>query len=208
MEWISWFDDRKHHNLFVKAQVYKSTIQQMRRVLRPGDSVIELGCGSGRTAMLMADMGYRTVAVDLSYQLLDRLSCVSGFYGDLTCVNADMSMLPFKTKSFALAYSCEVLEHFEREEVVSFLKEQKRIADFVVADVPNDRCKTQAFGDEIFYSDDEWKAMFEQAGLQVVNNFRRGLDNGNRIDNCSVFLAKDASSTIKIKEVVDVYDHY
>ena len=208
MQWEEYLSERVHHNLFIKAQVYKPTIQLMRRVLRPGEPVIELGSGSGRTAKLMADMGYPTTAVDLAYPLLKPLNAGSDLFGDLKTVNADMANLPFPDKSFKLAYSFQVLEHFDADTIVAFLREQKRIADFVVVDVPNDKCEHQSFGDENFYSDEQWTDMFTQAGLDVQISFQRGLDRGQRVDNCSVFLANDMDSPVELQEITDVYDHY
>lgn len=208
MQWEEYLDERVHHNLFVKAQVYKATIQLMRRVLRIGDSVIELGSGSGRTANLMADMGYPTIALDLAFPLLQDINVGSEKFGKLKAVNASMANLPFKDSTFKLAYSFQVLEHFDEETIIAFLREQKRIANFVVADVPNDKCENKSFGDETFYSENQWLDMFKKAGLEVLISFQRGLDRGKRVDNCSVFLAKDKKSSIQLIENPDVYDHY
>lgn len=208
MSWDHFFDDFVHHNLFIKALVYKSTIQLMRRVLRPGDMVIELGSGSGRPSMLMADMGYRTVAFDKSLALLNKIKPATAFLGGLKTVNGDMGHLPFKDKSFRLAYSCEVLEHFDPETVTHFLAEQLRIADFVVADVPNEKYRKKTYGDENFYDNAQWTEMFEDAGLSIVKSFSRGMDNGTFVGNCTVFLAVDKKSPAILEEKVDVYDHY
>lgn len=38
--------------------------------LRPGDRVLDLGCGGGRHSILLAERGYRLVGLDLSVELL------------------------------------------------------------------------------------------------------------------------------------------
>jgi cyclopropane fatty-acyl-phospholipid synthase-like methyltransferase len=208
MSWDNFFDDYVHHNLFIKSLVYKSTIQLMRRVLRPGDTIIELGSGSGRPAMLMADMGFRTVALDKSLPLLKRFKPAAEFLGGLKAVNGDMMHLPFRDKSFRLAYSCEVLEHFDPDTVTAFLSEQRRVADFVVADVPNEKYRKKTYGDENFYNNGQWTEMFENAGLTVVKSFARGMDNGTFVGNCTVFLGVDTATGAVPEERIDVYDHY
>lgn len=201
-------DDRTHHNLYVNALVYMPTIKIIRRIAKPGDLILEAGCGSGRTAMLLADMGYRVVAVDKSSTLLNRVSKVTAFLPDVNLVRSDIGHIPFREKIFKVAYSCGVLEHFDRPEIVGYLREQKKVCDYVVIDVPNDRCVKQCFGDEQFYADEEWIAMFDDAGLAVKKSLHRGLDRGRYVGNCSIFLAADKKDKTHFQEKIDVYDYY
>ena len=208
MEWETFLDDRTHHNLYVSVLVYMPTIKIIRRIAKPGDLILEAGCGSGRTAMLLADMGYRVVAVDKSSTLLNRLSTVTVFLPILNLVSADIGHIPFREKIFKVAYSCGVLEHFDRPEIVEYLREQKKVCTYVLVDVPNDRCVKQCFGDERFHSDEEWSAMFDEAGLTVKKSLHRGLDRGKYVGNCSIFLAVDKEDAAEIQEEKDVYDCY
>ncbi|MFH1673069.1 MAG: class I SAM-dependent methyltransferase [Pseudomonadota bacterium] len=208
MEWETFLDDRAHHNLYVNALVYMPTIKMIRRIAKPGDLILEAGCGSGRTAMLLADMGYRVVAVDKSSTLLNRLSNVTAFLPDLNLVSADIGHIPFREKIFKVTYSCGVLEHFDWPEIVGYLREQKKVGTYVLIDVPNDRCVKQCFGDERFYTDEEWIAMLDEAGLAVKKSLHRGLDRGRYVGNCSIFLATDKKDITLLQEKIDVYDHY
>ena len=208
MEWETFLDDRTHHNVYVSALVYMPTIKIIRSIAKPGDLILEAGCGSGRTAILLTDMGYRVVAVDKSSILLNRLSAITAFLPDLKPVSADIGHIPFREKTFKIAYSCGVLEHFDQPEIVEYLREQKKVCTYVLVDVPNDRCKKQCFGDERFYTDEEWIAMFDEAGLTVKKSLHRGLDKGKYVGNCSVFLAADKEDVTEIQEEKDVYDYY
>lgn len=208
MEWETFLDDRTHHNLYVSALVYMPTIKIIRRIASPGDVILEAGCGSGRTAMLLADMGYHIVAVDRSFILLNRLSNITAFLSNLNLVNTDIGDMPFREKIFKVAYSCGVLEHFDQQEIIRFLIEQRKVSTYVIVDVPNDKCVKQCFGDERFYSDEEWNALFNEAGLTVRNVVHRGLDRGKYVGNCSVFLASDQNDKRSLQEKIDVYDYY
>jgi len=44
----------------------------LRRVREFGDSVLELGCGTGRVTMALAERGYRVTGLDLSKPMLER----------------------------------------------------------------------------------------------------------------------------------------
>lgn len=208
MSWETYLADRKHNNLYVSALVYMPTIKVVRRIACEGDRLLEAGCGSGRTAMLMADMGYRVTALDLSLNLLAHLSPAKSFFRDLQLINGDIGSLPFSDGTFTLAYSCGVLEHFDPPEIVTFLREQKRVARYVLVDVPNYKCTHQSFGDERLYSDEKWASMFRQAGAVIIKHFHRGLDTGKFVGNCSVFLARDKDDTSPLRKTIDVYDYY
>lgn len=208
MEWAEFLADRAHHNLYVSSLVYMPTIKLVRRVAKPGEALLEAGCGSGRTAILFSDMGYPVTALDLSKQLVRQLSKTKAFFDDLTPINGDIRHLPFGDKVFKLVYSCGVLEHFDPEDIVPILAEQRRTARYVVVDVPNDRCTQRAFGDERLFSDALWSRLFDRAGLRVLKIVHRGLDRGKAVANCSVFLTSDNRDRVSLEEKIDVYDFY
>jgi len=195
VSWADYLADRKHNNLYVDALVYMPTIKIIRKVAREGDHLLEAGCGSGRSAMLMCDMGYRVAALDLSLELLERIRPAKPFFTNLQLVNGDIAHIPFADKVFKITYSCGVLEHFDPPEIIIYLAEQRRVARYVLVDVPNYRCAQQSYGDERFYTDEKWQAMFKEAGLNITNTLHRGLDTGKFVGNCSVFLARDQNDT-------------
>jgi SAM-dependent methyltransferase len=207
-EWETFLSIRAHHNLYVNSLVYKTTIKAIRRIAEPGDLILEAGCGSGRTAMLLGDMGYRVFALDRSLGILSRLCTATSFINDLNLINADIRHIPFGEKVFKVAYSCEVLEHFDPPEIVKILNEQRKVSFFLIVDVPNDRCTKRSFGDERFYTDEEWYSMFKEAGLEIRKTLHRGMDNGRYIGNCSIFLAADKNDKMDLSENIDVYDYY
>ena len=70
--------------------------------LRPGDSVLDLGCGTGRHAPALVARGFRVVGCDLSSPLLSRFPRGSP---KSTPVRADFRALPFRAFSFPAAVS-------------------------------------------------------------------------------------------------------
>jgi ubiquinone/menaquinone biosynthesis C-methylase UbiE len=49
---------------------YERTIERVRGVLRPKDNVLELGCGTGSTALLLADEAASYLATDFSAEMI------------------------------------------------------------------------------------------------------------------------------------------
>ncbi len=208
MSWEEFLKDRTHFNLYVNGLVYMPTIKLIRRISRPGERLLETGCGSGRTAMLLADMGYQVTSLDISISLLQQQRCAMNFFKTLQLVNGNIYTLPFADKTFSLSYSCGVLEHFSPEKIILILAEQCRVAHHVLIDIPNIKCSKQSYGDENFYSDDHWVTMITQAGLVVEKILHRGMDRGQYVGNCSIFLTSDAANPKPLSEKTDVYDFY
>ncbi len=90
------------------------------RQLKKTDSVLEVGCGTGYGAKLLADFAKTVVAVDTSIELK-------------SCWNRYKSHhLTFQTQipndQFDAVVSFEVIEHVEEDRVDSFLSDLKRCA--------------------------------------------------------------------------------
>ncbi len=89
--------------------------------LRPGDRVLDLGCGSGRTLVWNADSGAALTGVDISAHFAaaarDRVDLVLG----------DLRRLPFVDGAFTKAWSLDVLEHLSPQALGDVLREARRV---------------------------------------------------------------------------------
>lgn len=76
---------------------------------------------------------------------------------------------------FDLAFSCGVLEHFDREVTVQLLQEQAFCAKKVLIQIPAIYTKyTGEITDERIYSINQLAKIVEDAGLKVVEKFGYG----------------------------------
>src|SRR5689334_14376163 len=71
----------------------------------PGNRALDVACGPGRSALVLADAGFRVTAVDTHAPFLDRLRAATGTR-PITSVRASMSALPCADGSFDLLW-CE-----------------------------------------------------------------------------------------------------
>ena len=96
--------------------------RQLRNFLQlaPGDQVIDLGCGSGRSLLWNAASGAAFVGVDVSPFFAEEAR-------DRDLALGDLRQLPFADGTFTKAYALDVLEHLSPEALDAMLTEAARI---------------------------------------------------------------------------------
>jgi SAM-dependent methyltransferase len=166
-DWHKFFSD---FNVFTNSIRLKSFIDCITRTTDREKTILELGSGSGATARILVDMGYTLVASDVDEEVVKRLRAASYFPETRLRVDqVDMLNIKYENKSYGTIIHQGLLEHFSDDMISKTLKEQARVADWVVFDVPNDRDNEQHYGDERFLSLNQWKKLIEGAGLTIVD---------------------------------------
>lgn len=88
---------------------------------RPGDTIVDLGCGSGRSLVWNQPSGAALVGIDVApyfaAEALDGSDLVLG----------DLRRLPFADAAFAKGYTLDVFEHLSREALAEVLAEMARV---------------------------------------------------------------------------------
>jgi SAM-dependent methyltransferase len=172
-----WSEFLSRVTLFDNAVRLRFLVWTLQRYVPRGARVLEVGCGSGTMAVLMADLGFRVTASDIDPELIDRFESKYSRWFDtdqLTVRKVDMFYLPWAEKHFDLVYHQGVLEHFTDDRIVAALREQARVARFVLFDVPNHRYQAQPFGDERLLRIGQWRRLIRAAGLEIIDE--RGRD--------------------------------
>jgi ubiquinone/menaquinone biosynthesis C-methylase UbiE len=92
-----------------------------------GLDVLDVGAGTGRHALRIAESGARVCAVDFSEEMLAMAREKRGADKVRWLVHDATRPLPFEAKSFDRVISALVLEHIPVDELVSFFRELGRV---------------------------------------------------------------------------------
>ena len=93
--------------------------------VRPGDKVLDLGCGNGRFFEILKDKGVDYIGVDFSERLIE---IAKKRYPQVKFQVADALNLPFPNNFFDKVYAIAVLHHIPSKEFRQrFLEEAKRV---------------------------------------------------------------------------------
>jgi SAM-dependent methyltransferase len=115
--------DARHETVSPPLLGSKIRHDMLRKFLRPGpgDRIIDLGCGSGRTLVWTAGTGAQTVGIDISpffsRDALERCDLILG----------DLRRSPLRDRAFTKAWSLDVLEHLSPEALRGMLGEAHRV---------------------------------------------------------------------------------
>jgi SAM-dependent methyltransferase len=128
---------------------------------RPGDRVVDLGCGSGRALLWNRDWGAAAIGVDIAPFFAQEAR------RDVDLLLGDLRRLPFADGTFSKAYSLDVLEHLSPEALRGMLAEAARVI---------------APGGELFVYTHVRRNASIAAGLRWINALARRLERAGLID--------------------------
>lgn len=105
----------------------RSMLPLLERCSRPGEEVIEVGCGTGLLATELALRGRRVTGVDVSTVALARAEARARAVPGVRFVHSQGTELPLPGDMAAFAFSVEVVEHMHEEDVGRHLREVHRV---------------------------------------------------------------------------------
>ena len=180
----------------IKKENYSSQTAEMLKLARKQNynSVCEIGCGSGQTAIALALLGLKVVALDYQKESLELVMKVVELFGgevvnniEVICCNAQ-NELPFHENQFDAIYHAGLLEHYSSEERVKMLSLWKKYCDEMISMVPNGASVAYRYGKEKMIKNGTWPygteniiytqiLEFIHAGLCVDEEYTIGLMN-------------------------------
>jgi SAM-dependent methyltransferase len=168
--------------------------------IRPGASILDVGCGSGRYLIPLERASFDVLGIDISGAALRSLTC------SLQLAQADLTSLPFACSSFDAVTCFGVLQHLSYDERKVAARELYRVLKpkgLAFVEVIGDMDMRYNCGDEVetgtfvrggipnhHFSSGELSALLEVAGFATVTAADRILErtyDGDKILRHSVF---------------------
>ena len=146
---------------------------RIRHRFPTGSRILEIGCGAGLHASLLASWGYRVTAGDLDPRIVERARSTAEAFGQtVEVVQLDALALPNDLVGFDLAFSLGLVEHFDRPVTVEMLRAQARAARTVMVVIPTRHTEhADGISDERIYSLRELEGIVLDAGMKVADAF-------------------------------------
>ncbi len=117
----------------------------LARQLSSHCTVLDVACGEGYGAAMVAETAYKVVGVDLSADVIQHAKNNYGHHTNLQFVTASCDCLPFSDASFDFAISFETIEHIEKQkEFISELTRVLRPDGVLILSSPNKRLYSDA----------------------------------------------------------------
>jgi 2-polyprenyl-3-methyl-5-hydroxy-6-metoxy-1,4-benzoquinol methylase len=98
----------------LRRHAHRMGYETIARLVKPGETVLDAGCGEGVLAWYLAERGALVTAMDISKPNLDNARAFlekKGVMGRVTLARGDAENLPFPDASFDWVVSSHVLEH-------------------------------------------------------------------------------------------------
>lgn len=135
--------------------------------------IIETGCGTGLMAGRMQKLGFDVTALDLSQSVLNyakEIATNSDVISPCKYEQGDILDLKYDDNAFDVCYSNGVLEHFTDKEIISTLKQQMRISEYVIFGIPSTYfdMNEKMLGNERSLTLKEWKKLIKKADGKIV----------------------------------------
>lgn len=204
------------------------TVDFAKFPIKPGDRVLDLGCGAGRHAFEAYRRGALVVAADLDVR---ELPPVHGMFAAMraegeatppaaaTALSADAASLPFPSEAFDAVIAAEILEHLPNDaaamaEIARVLRPGGTVAVTVPAWLPERLCWALSSeyhevpgGHVRIFTRAELTAKLTAAGLEPLSSHHaHGLHSAYWWLKCAVGVGDDAHPFVRAYHRLLVWD--
>lgn len=175
--WAEIYNEDKLDSVLehLRADDYSPWTTEMFKLTEAGESILEIGCGSGETSLALAKKGRIVSALDYSKSSIRIVEEVVKRYGSeinvqTYCLDA-LGELPFTDQQFDCVFHAGLLEHFSQSERIEMLKRWKRICKRMVSMIPNANSVPYRMWKETLERENRWPYGIEMPQQTLQEDF-------------------------------------
>ncbi len=176
IDWMQHYSKKYGHIILNEDMLHKAEknneafMRYVKKYVKGGGNILEVGCGLGRTAIVLSLNGYTVTAIDSERRILKVAQINTFNFGKdihLRLMDAFDIDTRFKKKRFDAVTHEGVLEHFSENQIKILLDKQLKVAPLVIFSVPvrskrNDTYfKNDQMGHRYLWSKSEWMKFLE-----------------------------------------------
>ncbi|MEO8432630.1 MAG: class I SAM-dependent methyltransferase [Acidobacteriota bacterium] len=139
-DWVEYFSGTGSDpaRWFLHWQYHTPLVDLLRQALPPGSRILDIGCGVGDTALLLAGFGYQVTGIDIEEPLVDRArEAAARLHVTAAFERGDLRDLAAHHGRFDATLSLGLMEHFDFDDAAGLLAEQARCAPRVIVNIPS-----------------------------------------------------------------------
>lgn len=159
------------------SEFYIRFHRKLRQHLRPGDSLLDIGCGKGYSALYFASLGYDVTGIDPDPVSVEEASAWANRL-DLPARFLVRDIFEYSTPQlYRMSYSMGLIEHYPPEDRVRLLSLQVALSEIVVALAPTCHSKRTVEPCPVPWTPQTIKSLkrtFRQAGMEIIDSFGVG----------------------------------
>jgi SAM-dependent methyltransferase len=127
-----WYDGWFYDTLIAPNQ--DRMFREIKNVIKPGSTIIDVGCGTGRFSFSVADKVQKVIAIDLSKKNIDKANKTLSkkLNPKISFLHSNLSELVKENQRFDYAVMTYVIHEVNPEERVALLKEMSQVADQII----------------------------------------------------------------------------
>lgn len=180
---------------------------ELGSIIKPGMSVLDLGCGTGYTSKFMAQLGAKVTAVDIAPKLIEwaekNNSHKNAQYlvGDITEMKIEWAFAKWRPTTFDIITIIDAYEHLPRGRIIQLLKTidiHSRENTIVYLNIPDERFQKAArknIPEKLQIIDEAYSIsnildVFRSINFETIKINIYGIDTANQY-NSFVFIRKN-----------------
>ncbi|WP_052043157.1 class I SAM-dependent methyltransferase [Campylobacter sp. MIT 97-5078] len=175
-----------------------SQTQEILKLAKSTDKVLEIGIGSGQTSLCLARLGCETYALDNEQKCLDlALEVAKELKINLNAMHHDaLKPLPFKEKEFDIIFHAGLMEHFPKEERINMLKLWRPYCKKMISIIPNGNSLAYRIGKALMQQNGTWAYGLE---LSIYTQIDELIEAGYKFEQEYTIGAQEALSFLPKK---------